>query len=451
MKQTYDENAKISLREKLSYASGQGGGVVLSTLFGSFLLSYYTDTVLIDAAAIATMYLIVRVFDGISDFLVGALVDKTNTRFGKARPWILASAPMMAIGIALVFAINVNWSDSGKLLYAYLTYIFVNVIAYTVFNIAHFSLLAKMTMNGGERTNISTIAMVINNIVQIILGAVFAPLIASVGWGKAALLSGILSGVLILIEFLGTKERVAVDDNPAEAEQIPLGQAAKAALQNKYFFLILMLNAMILIMNVNSIQSMIYYCNNILNNPMYISALLSIGNIPSLVVLFVIPLLTKKFSKQKVMIICSLMLVLSFAIMGMAKMNYTMIMVGVILKNIAVSPMFALPMAMTADIVDYSEYKTGFRSVGIINSGSSIGAKVGIGLGGAVTGWILAASGYNGAAAEQTAAALNGIKFAFSWSGLIMSVIILIIVLLLDIEKKLPEIQKELAARHAAK
>lgn len=211
----------------------------------------------------------------------------------------------------------------------------------------------------------------------------------------------------------------------------------------------LLLNLLILLMNANSIQAMIYYCNYVLGNPLYISALLSVGNIPSLVAMFLIPGLSKKFSKQKVMLGSAALLVVSFAILGLAGSNYYVIMAGVILKNVAVSPMFALPMAMTADIVDYNEYKTGFRSIGLINSGSSVGAKIGIGLGSAMTGFILAIAGYDGAAAVQTGTAISGIKFAFSWSGLILSVGILLVVLGLDIEKKLPEIQKALAERHA--
>lgn len=450
MKNAQNENVKVPISEKLSYASGQGGSVVLSALLSSFIMSYYTDTVLISAAAIGTMFLIARVFDGISDVIIGALVDKTNTRFGKARPWILAAAPLMAIALVLMFCINTNWSDSGKLIYAYITYIFANVIAYTIFNIAHFALLAKMTMDVQDRTNTTTVAMIVNNIVMMIVGGVFTPLVMKFGWRNAAICMGVLSGVLIFVEFLGTRERVAVEENTeAKADEIPLGEAVRSLFRNKYFILMLLLNLLILLMNANSIQAMIYYCNYVLGNPLYISALLSIGNIPSLVAMFLIPGLSKKFSKQKVMLGSAALLVVSFAILGLAGSNYYVIMAGVILKNVAVSPMFALPMAMTADIVDYNEYKTGFRSIGLINSGSSVGAKIGIGLGSAMTGFILAIAGYDGAAAVQTGTAISGIKFAFSWSGLILSVGILLVVLGLDIEKKLPEIQKALAERHA--
>ena len=206
------ENVKLSWRERLCYGSGQAGSVILNQLLETFLLSYYTDTLLINAAAISTMFLVTRFLDGITDFIVGALVDKTDTKFGKARPWLLVDAFLMAIGVAMMFVGNASWSSGGKLLYAYVTYIFSNCIAYTIWGIAHGALLAKMTMNVDERTTLSSVGMFMNNVVVMVVGAIVAPMVMGLGWKTTSIILGIAAGVLVFFEFAGTKERVKVAD-----------------------------------------------------------------------------------------------------------------------------------------------------------------------------------------------------------------------------------------------
>jgi GPH family glycoside/pentoside/hexuronide:cation symporter len=393
------------------------------------------------------MFLVTRIFDGISDIIAGFLVDKTNTRLGKARPWILVSAPLMAIGIALVFFVPAGWSENGKLVYAYLTYIFVNVIAYTLFSIAHGALLAKMTMNIQERTILSTIGMVVNNAVIMVIGMTALPLVTALGWGRTAAIPGVLAGILILVEALGTKERVAVESKE-ENENIPPKAALKSVLTNRYFFISLIIGTLTLVMSANSIQSLVYYCNWVLRNPPFIGVLMGVGTIPSILIMFAVPALTKRFSKRAVMAGSVVLMVTGFLICGFAGTNPALVLIGTVLRYAASSPGSALLLAFGADVVDYNEWKPGYRSAGLLSACGSVGTKAGIGLGSALTGWILAISGYNGAAREQSAEALRGIAFSFSWMGLILCIVMLIPVLLMDIEKKLPEIQRDLLERH---
>ncbi len=118
-----NENAKVPMWKKICYGCGAGGGNVMSTLLASFLLSYYTDTAMIGAAAIGTMFVICRLLDGVTDFAMGGIVDKTNTKLGKARPWLILAAPLMCIGIILILNVPASWSEAMKLVYAYITYI----------------------------------------------------------------------------------------------------------------------------------------------------------------------------------------------------------------------------------------------------------------------------------------------------------------------------------------
>ena len=443
-----NENAKISVKEKLAYALGYGANSPYGTIFGSFLLSYYTDTMLINAAAISTMFIVVKILDLWSDFVVGALVDKTHTRLGKVRPWILAASPMMAIAFILTFCANPEWSDSGKLIYAYLTYIFANVIAYTMYNIAQASILSKVTMDSNERMSLSAWGNIVNNIGSIIVAAVFLPVVTAIGWFSAAILFGMVCAVMIFIEFIFIKERVGVEADCTPEERIPMGQAIKAVLKNRSFILFLILCVIIFLTQVNYQQAMVYYCNNVLNDPSFFSAL-SLVKFPTLIVLFIIPLLAKKFSKHKLMLLFTALTCLSFVVLGIAGTNRILIMGGVLFNSIMMNPLYILMPVFLADFIDVNEYESGTRNAGIIASAQSIGAKAGGALGGAMTGWFLSLFKYNGAAATQSATAIFGIKFAFGWSNAILCAVAFVALLFLsNVEKKLPEIKEELRKRH---
>lgn len=446
-----EENAKISVKEKLAYALGSGANSPYGTIIGSFLLAYYTDTLLINAAAISTMFIVIKILDLWSDFVVGALVDKTHTRLGKVRPWLLAASPMMAIAFILLFCGNPEWSDSGKLIYAYLTYIFANVIAYTMYNISQASILSKITMNSNERMSLSTWGNIANNIGSIIIAAVFLPVVTAIGWLSAAILFGIICGMMIFIEFIFIKERVGVEVDCTPAERIPIGQAIKAVLKNRSFILFLILSMIIFLMQVNYQQAMVFYCNNVLNDPTFFSVL-SLVKFPTLIILFVVPFLAKKFSKHKLMLLFTVLTILSFVVLGIAGTNRMLLMLGVLFNSIMMNPLYILIPVFLADFIDLNEYESGTRNAGIISSAQSIGMKAGVALGGALTGWILSWFQYDGASVAQSTLALFGIKFAFGWSNAILCAVAFIALLFLgNVEKKLPEIKEELRKRHEMK
>lgn len=142
-------NTKVSVKEKICYGIGSGGGNIITQILGTFLTAYYTDSVGIAAAAVGTMMLVARLLDGISDVMMGGIVDKTRTKWGKARPWILISAPVICIGLILTFNVPGSLSSSAKLIYAYITYVFLNCIAFTAYMISHTALGQKVGLGLG--------------------------------------------------------------------------------------------------------------------------------------------------------------------------------------------------------------------------------------------------------------------------------------------------------------
>ncbi len=434
-----NESKKIPMWKKIAYGSGAAGGNVMSTLLASFLLSYYTDTAGIAAAAAGTMFIVCRLLDGVTDFAMGGIVDKTNTKLGKARPWLIICAPLMVLGIILILSVPQNLSEAGKIVYAYVTYIFLNCIVYTIFGIAHTALLARMTRDFKDRNTTSTVSSICNNLSGLVIGSMITVLQLNFGWTVTSVILGLISGILILIPGLVCEENVGMD--PAEKKAaIPMKEQLPAVIRNKYFWIALLLGALTLFVNANAIGAQIYYCNVVLENPMFMTVLMSVGQAPGIIVLFFMPWFANKFSKRTFMSMGAVLMIIGFAICGMAGTNSNMLLAGVVLRSIGIGPMFAGLYAFCADAADYGEWKFGVRSEGLMASSQSIGSKIGIGFGSACTAWILAAANYD--AAAPTEAVVNAIRFDYGWLGSIISCVLLAGVLLMDVEKYLPEIRK---------
>ncbi len=436
-----NESIKIPMWKKIAYGSGAAGGNVMSTLLASFLLSYYTDTAQIAAAAIGTMFLIARLLDGVTDLAMGGIVDKTNTKLGKARPWLIVCAPLMVIGIIMILSVPQGWSHTAKLVYAYITYIFLNCIVYTIFGIAHTALLARMTRDFKDRNTTSTISSICNNLSGLVIGTMITVLQLKFGWTITAIILGLIAGILILIPGLVCSETVGMDEKDSKAS-IPLKEQLPAVIKNKYFWIALILGALTLFVNANAIAAQIYYCNVVLENPMYMAVLMSFGQAPGILILFVMPWFANKFSKRLFMAAGAILMIIGFGLAGLAGTNTTMLLAGVIIRAIGIGPMFAGLYAFTADAADYGEWKYGVRSEGLMASSQSIGSKIGIGFGSACTAWILAAASYNPEAVSQPDVVINAIRFDYGWLGAIVSAVLLIGVLFMDVEKYLPEIRR---------
>lgn len=424
---------KVPLLNKVAYGVGTGGGCVFNQIAAAFLLNYYTDTALIGAGAIATMFLVCRIFDGVTDLIMGGIVDKTSTRWGEARPWLIASAPLTLLGIVLLMNVPLGLSDSGKLVYAYITYIFMNCIVYTIYGISNTALLPLMTHDSEESTMLATFSAVGNNLIGLIAGSAITPLVLNFGWKISSVVLGAVACVLILFSALINKE-VDVEEDGSMGETLPMSQQLPAVLKNKYFWLLLLIGVFALLMNANAIGGQIFFCNEVLKNPMFMSALMVAGQLPGVIILFAMPAISKRWSKQMFLLIGAVLLIVGFVITGIAGNNTTMIIVGTVVRSLGAGPLLSAVFALVPDVVDYGYWKFGVHSEGLISSAQSIGSKVGIGLGSAMTGWILAAVGYMpGTEAFETV--VNAIRFDYTWLGAILGVVILIIVLMLNVEK----------------
>lgn len=440
---------KLTFWEKVSYGMGDCGANVVVAMCSTFLTAYYTDTVGIAAAAIGTMMLLARIFDGVTDILMGTIVDKTRTKWGKARPWLLWTAPFMGLSLVLLFNVPAGMSDGGKLLWAYLTYIFQSCIVYTANNLPYNALLSRMTLDVQDRGSTAALRFVMTQITTLIINAVTSNLLASAGWFKLSVLYAIIACALCIVSFLGCKEHIGENEATGEVQvdTVPLKDAFGALLKNRYFFLQSLLFLFLYVGVVSTGTMTFYFCDNILGNIGVITLTSMATTIPAMIVNIVLPYFIQKFGKWKMMIFGCILMIVGSIVVGAAGSSIPLVMAGLVIKGIGMGPIMSGIFAMTADVVDYGEWKTGIRSEGLVNSCTSFGMKVGIGVGSALGTWIIAFGGYDGMAEVQTQAALNSIRFGFGYNGAIIGAICLVLCIMMNIDKYIVDIQRDLEAK----
>ena len=452
MEKNENRNDKLSFKEQFCWGLGTGGNNMYTTLVGTYLTGYYTDTAGIAVAAVGTMMLLSRFFDGVTDLFMGAVVDKTNTKWGKARPWVFISGPLFALLMFLTLAVPQGMQESLKLVYAYVTYILLCCFINTVYFVAHNALLARMTLNPDERIKATSMSQIISSVTTLIATMIVNGLITTLGWAAGGLVLGIIICIINFIEFFGTKERVGdvEPEEQAEAKRdtVPLKQSIPALLKNKYFYLLTVAMILIYIANQGAQTATYYYVTVVLGDLNWITYMMFCASVAMFIINLVNPKLVARYSKRTIAIIGALVNGVGFLVIGLFGNGAVALVISNLLRGAGIGIMFPCIMAFTADVVDYGEWKQGIRSEGLINSCASMGNKIGVGLGAALVAWILAFGGYDGTAATQSASALAAIDFAFIWMSVILTVVMVIMFALLDVEKHKKEMLQDLQAKH---
>jgi GPH family glycoside/pentoside/hexuronide:cation symporter len=442
---------KLKKSEMFSYAASATGGNLLLNLIAFFLTSYYTDTVGIAAAAVGTMMLVLRVFDGITDLIMGGIIDKTHSKYGKAKIWVMISIPLMWVAAFLLLNTPLSFSDGGKLLYAYITYFFMSCIVMTIYQVSDNALLSRISLDPQERQTTSSITQVITGIAQLCVTSFTAAMVAAWGWRIVSIIYATVAAVVVLIGILGVHEHVDENQETKQIKvaEVPMKQGIKSVLHNRYFINLAVIFIFQQIIAANSGSSMVYYCRVVLGNMGGMTVLGMAAAIPQILINFVLPFLVKRFSKQKCQIGGAILLIIGFTMCGAADTNFSIAVIGTCIRAAAMGIFFACSYAFSADVVDYGEYKSGIRADGLVNSGVSFGLKVGVGFGSAMVAWILAAGGYVGTAEVQTASAVTAVKWAFGYANAVAAACLLIACCFMNVEKYHEEVRKALDERHA--
>ena len=443
-------NHKVSLKEKFAFALGDVGCNFIWTIVGSFLTLYYTDSVGISAAVVGTIMLITRILDGISDLGMGVVIDHTHTRWGKARPWVLITAPLMAIGLILAFSVPSWLSDNGKIGYASFTYILLAVFIFTACNLAYSTLTSLITGRQEDITSMTSLRYILVYAVMILISYTTMPLVDDFGWTGMSVIFGIAGMICLLITFFGTKERNTVEKKDTDAK-IGILQSFTLLLKNKYFIMVTIL-FIVNFVNMGLTGGVgIYFARDFLGNSDLYGTMTLANYIPVMIGLFAFPSLANRFGKWKCMVVGYILEAAGYLIIFLAPSSFPVVLLGLAVRGIGHVPNSAGIYAMVADVTDYGEWKTGIRNEGVTFSATSFGTKIGTGIGSAVVGWGLALGNYVGSATVQGASALESIKALYTYIPLIVTLVGLVVILNANIDKIYPTIEKDLKARRQTK
>lgn len=430
----------IGIREKIGYGFGDMASSMFWKLFGSYLMIFYTDVFGMPAAVVGTMFLITRVWDSAFDPIIGIIADRTQSRWGKFRPYLLYLAvPFAVIGV-LTFT-TPDFSDGGKVIYAYFTYSLMMMV-YSAINVPYASLLGVMSPEPKDRNMLSTYRMTFAYIGSFIALLLFMPMVNRFsmghdeqhGWMMSVIVIAVLCALLFYGCFAWTTERV----KPIKKQQNSLKSDLQDLLHNRPWWILLGAGVAALVFNSIRDGATVYYFKYYVVEEEYASIslfgisfvlsglYLAVGQAANIVgVVLAAPLSNRIGKKKTYMWAMSIATVLSIIFYWFDKEQLMLMFIFQVLISICAGSIFPLLWSMYADCADYSELKTGNRATGLIFSSSSMSQKFGWAIGSAVTGWLLAFYGFE-ANAVQGEEAIHGIRMFLSWlpaMGTVLSVI----------------------------
>lgn len=456
----------------LGYLLGPAGALLLNAVLATYLNVYYTDVLKLThvwgGAFLVVFPIVSKIIDAITNVCMGYIIDRTHTREGKARPWLLLSAPLLTVTGILLFTVP-RGSETVQVIWVMVSYNLFYSFAYTIFNMSHGLMVPLSIRDTTQRGSLSVFNQISNIMMTGILVALVFPMVimpiigADQGkWIALMSLLSILALPLTLVEYYFTKERVTLETQAEEAVPVPLKKQLKAIFTDRYMLLIYAYFLVYILGTSIKNLSLVYYCNYVLgtyNDGMTQTLISVIGGVPMGIGIFAVWPLAKKFGKRNLTLAGFLLYALGSAICWMFPTDMIVVLVGQFIKNIGGLPCSYVFMAMFADVLDHMEWKNNFRCDGIAMSVYNIISVAMVGVCTGIFNGLLAQTGYvapeivNGVtvAAEQTAAVKNAITFGFVGLEVFTGIILAVLLIFLNVEKTIGKEQQEIRARREGK
>lgn len=443
-----EEKKYLKWYNKVGYGSGDLAANMVYGLLTSFVLIYLTDTVGLNAGIVGTLMMFSKFADGVTDVFFGTLIDKTHSKMGKARPWMLWSYLGNAVMLIAIFAIPKSMGDTAKYAYFFITYTLLNAVFYTANNIAYASLTSLIAKNGNERVQMGSIRFMFSLATNLVVASITVNAVASMGggaagWRNVAIVYAIIGLIVNTISVLSVKElpeeeaEEGKQTENAPAEKLSLLEAIKLLLANKYYIIIALIYVFIY-MQTGITGVGIYYMTYILGNPALLGTFSMASMFPMIIGLAFTPALVKKMKGMYKVNLYGYCFAFLFRILFIAAGymgNVPLMLCASVLAGLGTSPVTGDLNALIAAASDYTYRTRGKRVDGTMFSCSSLGIKIGSGIGTALAGWLLAAGGYVANAAVQPQSCINMLNFLYLWFPLIMVVIMIILLSQLKVEK----------------
>lgn len=413
------------------------------------MVFFYTDVAGIAAGVIGTIMLFSRILDGISDVVMGVVLDKTRSRHGKARPWLLWLAIPFAIAAVLLFTVPGDSGDVTRIIYVVLTYN-IALLIYTAVEIPHGTLGALMTYDQHQRSILNVAKMVGAYVVIIAISNVTIPFVGALGGGQSGWISvfivyGIVAAAICFITFRSTVERTEPTSSERGDNSRPSTKdGLLSLLRNKYWAIVTAVLLLMYVFNGITAGMAVYFAKYVVGNPALVGALETALTLSTLIgILFVVPV-AKRFGKRNTAITGCAVAVIGSLIILIDPDNVMLATIGQVVRGFGKAAVMGIIFAMLADTMEYGEWRTGTRIEGLIYSGASMGIKIGTGLGSALIGWSLALSGYVGTQAFQSSEAITTISVLFIWVPVVVSLLMIVLLYFYKLDAEYPKILKEL-------
>lgn len=462
---------QVKTSEKwLGYLLGPAGALLLNAVLATYLNVYYTDVLKLTSVwggVFLTVFPIIsKVVDAITNLVMGYLIDHTHTVQGKARPWLLLSAPLLTISGILLFAVP-SASTTVQAIWVMLSYNLFYSFSYTIFNMSHNLMVPLSTRDTTQRGGLSVFNQISTIMMSGILVALIFPMVImpviGVDKNKWIMLMSVLSIMalpLTLLEYYFTKERVTEETQEEANDSVSFKTQLKAIFTDKYMIIIYVYFLIYTFGSSIKNMSLVYFCNYVLgtyNDGKTQTMLSVIGGIPMGIGIFAVWPIAKKIGKRNATLAGFILYSIGSAICWIFSKNFTIMLIGQFIKNIGGLPCAYVFMALFADVLDHLEWKTGFRSDGTAMSIYNIIAVAMVGVCQGVFNGLLSHAGYvapeivNGQtiAAVQLDAVQNVITFGFVGLEAVTGIIMAILLIFLNVEKGLDKKQREIKERHS--
>ena len=466
------DSADVTKKEKwLGYLVGPAGAMLLNAVLASFLNIYYTDVLKLGGvwggAFLMVFPIVSKIIDAITNIIMGQIIDRTRTKEGKARPWLLLSAVFVPVTGILLFIVP-DASETVQVIWVMLSYNLFYSLAFTIYNMSHALMVPLSTRHTVQRGSLSVFNNVATVMVTGIIVALIFPMVImpALGVNKSAwvitmCIVSILALPLTFIEYYFTKERVTEEVGRSEQPQSVKVQL-KAVLHDKYWVLIMLYYFVYTVGSLLKNSALVYYCNYVLGSYFdgVTQTLVSvIGGIPMGIGIFAVWPLAKKFGKRNVTMVGFVLYAIGGAVCCLAPKNMVIVLIGQFIKNMGGLPCAYVFAALFADVLDHIEWKNDFRCDGISTSIYSIITTVSAGIAVGILNISMNAAGYRApdfidgqtVSYIQNAATQNVFTFFFVGLEIITAIILILLLWKLDVEKHIDKEQAEIKARREEK
>ena len=437
-----NEFAAISLKEKVAYFVGECGSCGMFYYLTITLSTYFfTDVMHLSATTLGTIIIASRIFDGVSDLIVGSLVDRTHTKWGKARPWVLISTLPYALAMVLLYCLPATWTTAHQVAYVVITYNLAVTICYTVENIPWGSLPALMTRDKVQRSQMHSIRMLASPLGSAIGVSTAMPLISAMGGRQQDWITvmSILAVVGVLCNIFAVaviKERVVSQPEEAAQSKKSNRKDIPSAVRNPYWWVAILITLVWNTFSVATATLTPYYTKYFLLDDQITTAINNAQTITMALSAFSCYWLTKKLEKSTILKGTMVISLAGQLLLISNALNLTVILVGTVIRSVGFGCMGACMFAMATDAIEYGHWFTGHRAESTTYSAVGIGNKLGVLLGSGILTILLGAAGYDGTLSVQSASAMTMIRFLYLWTPVVLAVVTIVIMCCYRLDKR---------------